>query len=166
MSFSSKRGFSLIEILAVLGMVVVLMGMVLVRLDESKDRARDNAGIARVEQLTLALQDYMTACRSYPEELDVSTDNTRGSGVCSVTFGDIVGGYEENLSDFQYMPLQSASGYCDGFHLSIQLKTSHPRLDTDDDFIFTENDDVWNACGGAEIIRYSDADLFFDIKRP
>lgn len=159
-----KRGYSLFEVLVVLGMVIILLGVVLVRLDTSRERARDNKQIARIQQLTLALQDYMAACHAYPDELDAGANNTRGGGTCSTDLGTILGNYEVNLSDFSYVPLRSNSTYCDGFHVSIRLEGNHPQLENDDDFDLSGSG-VWTECAGSAI-AFSDNDRYFDIKRP
>ncbi len=66
MSFKSKRGFTLIEILVVVSIVGLLSSVFLVGLGGFRSRGRDARRLADLRQVQNALEIYYTRCGHYP----------------------------------------------------------------------------------------------------
>jgi len=63
----SKYGFTLVEILIAISIVVILGGIVLGSMNSARDVARDKKRIADIEQIELALKLYRSVNSTYPE---------------------------------------------------------------------------------------------------
>ena len=61
-----KKGFTLIEVLIVIGIVTVLSGVVFGSILASRTKARDNSRIADMKTIELALAMYYDVNREYP----------------------------------------------------------------------------------------------------
>jgi len=79
MSFKSKKGFTLIEILVVVSIVGLLSSVFLVGLGGFRSRGRDARRIADLRQVQNALEIYYTRCGRYPGGA------APGSGACPTT---------------------------------------------------------------------------------
>lgn len=61
-----KKGFTLIELLVVIGIIAILASIVLVSLNDARQRARDVKRVGDIRQLQLALEGYYDANDAYP----------------------------------------------------------------------------------------------------
>ena len=61
-----KKGFTLIELLVVIGIIAILASIVLVSLNDARERARDVKRVGDIRQLQLALEGYYDANDAYP----------------------------------------------------------------------------------------------------
>ena len=64
--FKKTRGFSLIELLVVLAIIVILAALVLVNINQARIRGRDAKRVADVASIELALGLYNDANKRYP----------------------------------------------------------------------------------------------------
>lgn len=62
----SKKGFTLIELLTVIAIMAILSTIVVVQMNGSKERARDNQRKADLLKIATALEFYRTDKKSYP----------------------------------------------------------------------------------------------------
>lgn len=69
-------GFSLVELLVVLGVIVILMGVSLFGLSSSRTSARDTRRKADLESIRSGLELYRADCRFYPATLAAGTTLT------------------------------------------------------------------------------------------
>lgn len=60
-----KRGFTLIEIVIVVGIIAIISSVVLVSVNEARKKARDNQRVSDLAQLQLALRMYFDANGTY-----------------------------------------------------------------------------------------------------
>jgi prepilin-type N-terminal cleavage/methylation domain-containing protein len=81
---SSRKGFTLIELVVVIGIMGVLYSIVFGSISESKARSRDGKRISDVKQLQLALSQYFDACNQYPATLDTAAN------CVTVSFGQYI----------------------------------------------------------------------------
>ena len=90
MHTSRERGFTILEMLTVIFIVGVLSSVVVVGLQSSRQKARDDERYAHLAQLQIALEMYYNGCgRQYPATLNPTADNgcpTTGGGVTFATF--------------------------------------------------------------------------------
>lgn len=70
---SNARGFTLLEILIVLGILGTIMAMVLGRVNDSRNRAKVKQSQLELNQWGEALNMYYNDCGKYPESLDSVT---------------------------------------------------------------------------------------------
>ncbi|MFT7016586.1 MAG: prepilin-type N-terminal cleavage/methylation domain-containing protein, partial [Candidatus Paceibacteria bacterium] len=70
-----KKGFTLIEMLVVIGIALTLLVIMLVNLNDSRKKARDNVRVADISTIRLALEEYRVACGVFPTRLDITANN-------------------------------------------------------------------------------------------
>ncbi len=79
-----SRGFTLIEVLVVIAIIVVLTGIIMASFSGAQSSARDRQRIADLKELQLKLEQYRSNNRQYPDDLDTLED----SGYISKTPND------------------------------------------------------------------------------
>lgn len=144
-----KRGFTVIEILVVIGIIVVLTAIILPSLMGVKAKNRDTERIADIADIQMALAQYKNKYGVYPDNLDVP----------------LFGGYitedgktppnNELGYEYQYVPLsRSVNGSCTYYHLGAPLESGSGQIDQNDDFDSTGGDNSTQTpsgyywCGG------------------
>jgi prepilin-type N-terminal cleavage/methylation domain-containing protein len=80
-----ERGFTLIEMLIVVGILVTLAGLVLPNLDLFKQKANKGAGAANMADLSRSIQQYYAQFAAYPDYWDSLMDNT-GTALWAATY--------------------------------------------------------------------------------
>lgn len=135
-----KRAFTLIEIMVAVAILAILTGIVLVSLQSTQQRARDNKRVGDINQLQLLLNQYYDQNKRYPLTLQsLVTD-----GYVSVLPVPPRAG-----ETYFYNPLRVA-GYSDSlclaYHLGATLEnTGSSQLAEDAGVTF----DTYNLCTGA-----------------
>jgi prepilin-type N-terminal cleavage/methylation domain-containing protein len=92
----NKNGFTLIELMVVVGLIAILLAMVLINLNKNRIRARDNIRVAHIQTIRLALEEYRAVCGVFPATLELDTNNTRtslqqsSSNGCEFELGDFI----------------------------------------------------------------------------
>lgn len=133
----SHKGFTVLELLVVIGMVGLLVALALAGLNKARAKSRDDSRISNVRLVRIALEEYHTACRSYPAEIDPMT--AVPCDFSGASFAEFLPVLPTNPggTPFQYFAYSDPSGNdsCIGYHIGIQLETpNHQALETDDDF--------------------------------
>lgn len=65
-----KKGFTLVEILVVIAIMLILLGIVLESITSAQAKTRDNKRISDIKSLQLALEQFFDANNQYPSSLD------------------------------------------------------------------------------------------------
>lgn len=81
---SSRAGFTLVELLVVIAIIGILATLLLLQLGVARQRARDAARIAHVNQVRTALELYFDDAGSYPIIAIYGTSNGTGLGTVLV----------------------------------------------------------------------------------
>lgn len=128
----NHAGFTVLELLVILGIIIILMALVLVALNATRTRSNDERKVALLRPVVLELQDYFSVCRSYPEDISQTALNT--ATPCpellnqSKNIRDIIPtAYDMNFnatgSEYHYQALgvPSLPGTCTNFHLWVVL---------------------------------------------
>jgi prepilin-type N-terminal cleavage/methylation domain-containing protein len=62
----SSSGFTLVELIIVIGIIAILSGIIIANLTGSKAKSRDAQRISDLNQIQLALEQYFDRCGQYP----------------------------------------------------------------------------------------------------
>lgn len=147
------RGFTLVELLVIVGIIGVLTSIVVASLSEAKARARDERRIQDIAALQLTLEVYYDKYHRYPEQLSglvpefaavIPTDPGVGHG--SYLYTGI-------------KPVTGATG-CRSYHLGTQLELPNALIGSDSDSDFNSTTNGANACGGGEPFDGGVANLY------
>ena len=123
----SQKGFTLLELLVVLAIMMILIGLVLIGLVRARAHARDEERVTSVQTIALALQQYHDVCRVYPNELrfnatcDALAPAKLGSFISNIDSYNV----NEPTSRYGYIPLAydgSTTDICSGYHLYVRLE--------------------------------------------
>ncbi len=120
---TKKPGFTVLEFLIVVAIMVVLMSIVLSGLNSSRIKTNDEAKITEINTVILGLTQYFQICGEYPPEL-------QKTATCdSVNNPDLLGKFLPELTDaspYLYVPISySATGTgCLGAHIGTTLSDS------------------------------------------
>lgn len=133
----SHRGFTALELLVVIGIIGVIVAIALVGLDRAREKSRDDSRVANIRTIQIALEDYKTACRTYPIDLNPTTDNCLF--VAGTSFGEFLRTLPVNPggTPFKYYAYANpgTDTMCIGYHIAVELESEkHGGLATDDDF--------------------------------
>ena len=116
------RGFTLVELLVVIGIIALLIAMLMPALQRARDQANRTTCMSNIRQLTVAYLQYATE-----HKFRIMSSNTRGSvtppdGYADWVWGDTYGNTEKSIEEGLLYPyLKSAKVYkCPGdtgFHV-------------------------------------------------
>lgn len=88
---NTNKGFTLIELMVVVGLIAIMMTLILVNVRKNKVKTRDNIRIADIQSIRLALEEYRAACGVFPATLELDANNTRNNSVdCNFELGDFI----------------------------------------------------------------------------
>src|SRR3989344_9166018 len=117
----TSGGFTLVEILTVVGVIAVISALVFAYVNVSRKSGRDARRLSDVAQLKNSLELYYTDHTRYPVSLDL-------------LFPDYIPSLPRDPSGgtYRYSAL-GAADICGSYHLGADLETSHNILNTDSD---------------------------------
>lgn len=130
----NHKGFTVLELLVILGIIIILMALVLIALNAARARSTDERKVAALRPVVIELQDYFSVCREYPENISQSALDTGtpcvdlAQQIPPKTIRDIIPSaydlkFNETGSNYHYQALQVASipGECTNFHIWVTL---------------------------------------------
>lgn len=83
--FKNNRGFTLIEILVVIGIMAVLAAVIIPRIVNTSDASKVQADLANVKLLQSAVERYYFDKGEYPTGADDATGDKIGTGTLNMT---------------------------------------------------------------------------------
>lgn len=112
-SCREERGFTLVEIVLVVGVIAVLSAVVIGNLGESRKKSRDAKRISDLEQIELALRLYKDVHESYPtfDDGDFIGDGGGVDTVLNTYMGGIV---KDPINSLSYRYYYDSSYVCNG----------------------------------------------------
>lgn len=87
MKISQKRGFNMLELTVVVGLMGILLAVALPNINKSRIKSRDTVRVADIQSIRIMLEQYKATCGVYPATLEPSANNGR-TGECQMTLGD------------------------------------------------------------------------------
>ncbi len=126
----SQQGFTVLELLIVLGIMTILIGLILVGLTRARSHSRDEQRVANLQTIALALQQYHDVCKEYPHNLkavetcDALSPANLGSFIANIN--DYPVSTNGLNSEYDYLPLAYDGDYpnvCTGYHLFTRLES-------------------------------------------
>lgn len=136
---TSKKAFTIIELLIVIAIIAILTAIVMTNLTGSKAKARDAKRVSDLGQIQLALELFYDRCKSYPTALSLDDDALT---LCpdGINLGTFIGKLPVDpttLASYDYgaTVIGSSIGY---YFLKATLETQNPALQDDVDILPTE----------------------------
>jgi general secretion pathway protein G len=121
-------GFTLVEMIIVLGIIGVVSGIILVSMDTARSQSRDKGKIGAVKSIQLALEVFYAKNHYYPATLDGLKNTDESNGLPA----EILIPNNSN-SSYLYVSLKpnSAGEKCQSYHLGTMLENNNPQFRVD-----------------------------------
>ncbi|HZS42642.1 MAG TPA: prepilin-type N-terminal cleavage/methylation domain-containing protein [Candidatus Paceibacterota bacterium] len=110
-----SRGFTLIELIVVIGIIGLLTAIVIANLGTARAKGRDSKRASDIKQLQLALENYFTNNQTYP----VCNDTSCLPGALAPTYLPSMPTDPTNSGNYVYGYIGNASTYCLGITLEV-----------------------------------------------
>ena len=68
-NLQTNNGFTVLELLVILGIITILIGLVLAGLNAARKHSNDERKVATLKTVALGLREYFNICRAYPVNL-------------------------------------------------------------------------------------------------
>ncbi len=157
-----KKGFTLIEVVAVIAIMGVLTVIIIPSLNSARSRNRDMERVADIGTIHLGLSNYYAKYGSYPTELDPASTTINQYIVESAFVGP-------DDKPYKYVPLKRSTGTkCTYFHLGAELESQAGQVDQTDTFNSTvdgsEDMNNYVYCGGYTGPGLSPGNLNYNVR--
>lgn len=183
MNSSYKKGFTVLELLVVLGIITIMLALVFTGLNIARRQSGDERRIANLRPVVVELREYFNICRSYPVGI-TQADLIDPTAPCSdlinqipsKTIRDVIPtAYDLNFnatgSDYHYQALAtSLPGDCTNFHMWVNLQNAGGTLlqqksnKTSTDYAPSGLISCNNVTAPTQLVAADkDSDLIFDI---
>ncbi len=141
----NKLGFTVIEIIVVIGIIAILTVIVFPSISNIRAKNRDTERVADIAAIQLALSLYYNKNGVYPE-----ANNLELALVPTFTPADSLTPPNED-EDYQYVyvPLKRGSDKCTFYHLGVRLELSSSQIDSGNTFSTKTNEisNGYSYCG-------------------
>ncbi len=163
-AFVSKKnkGFTLVEMIVVIGIIAVITTVVLMSLDSARSQNRDKVRVADIKSIQLALEMFYNKNKYYPDSL--------WTGVTSlISSVDLPAEIKDPTNDtshkYVYVPINPRSGVtmCRSYHLMATFENNMTEYLVQK-ANFNSMDPAVVKCGGASGVDASTAPLIYDVK--
>ncbi len=168
--YVKSKGFTVLEFLIVLGIILLLIAIILPSLGRSRDKSFDDKKVTDLKTVALGIEQYKQICGVYPAQIGPLVNCSQlGTNTLSSFIPDIASyKFNDGASGYYYTPLafdRTHSDECDGFHLGAELKSDvSGGLEVGDSNVNTNQDQICQASdvnGG--IIQGQSNSKMFDI---
>ncbi|MFA6430556.1 MAG: hypothetical protein WC229_01535 [Candidatus Paceibacterota bacterium] len=125
MKINFKKGFSIAEIVVVVGIMALLTTLVYTSLDGSKKQSRDQKRVSDISSVQLALEQFYARNKYYPNSLSINSTDDLSKYLSSVPDGVV---YAPLVSINPSDPIPNTK--CSSYHLYISLESQISVLDS------------------------------------
>lgn len=126
-----KKGFTVLELLVILGIITILIALVLTSLNSARERSSDDRKVSNVKTVVVGLREYFSVCRHYPKNL-TGTEDCSALASQQKNLKDIIPsvvdlGFNQPGSKYHYASLVDAQSAlsdpasCTNFHVWVDL---------------------------------------------
>lgn len=117
-----QKGFTVLELLVVVGIICIMVALVLVGLTAARSNAKDQEKISTVQTVVVGLAQFHDICRMYPAILDTVTQYPCLNNQTLLSLMPNLATTTSN-SDYQYAGIADSSDprTCIGFHMGAKL---------------------------------------------
>ncbi len=124
------RGFTVLEFLIVLAIIIILIAIILPNLQTARQHSSDEKLVADLKVVALGLEQYKIVCGDYPSQIDKNKGcNGENRNLGSANLGSFIPNidkYKFNKTDspYLYYPIAYNSNKteeCTGYHLGVKL---------------------------------------------
>lgn len=172
----SLSGFTVLELIIVIGIMCILISLILVGLGAARAHSADQNKMSEIQTVVVGLGQYHDICNGYPKNIDVATATTPDPCLGGQTFASLVPdiakyNFNASGSDFMYVPLADAlqPAGCTAFHIGVKLQTTDSLVTAKSAFVLAnqqQNSHTLGLCdvGIPDTINGTDP-LIFDIEK-
>jgi prepilin-type N-terminal cleavage/methylation domain-containing protein len=161
MNIAKRKGFTLVEVLVTVAIVIILTAIILAALDAIRAKGRDARRISDIKQIQGAIENYFSSCYRFPSQLsdlEASAGCPNYTPALSSLPEDIQSGGE-----YRYY-VTSEAGVAQRYHLCAVLEYSYgsnkgkaamgkfadeDQCDADPEGENPDADKIFDAVGGA-----------------
>jgi prepilin-type N-terminal cleavage/methylation domain-containing protein len=121
--FKKNNGFTLIEIVVVIGIIALLTVIIYASFNGAKSQSRDQTRITDINSIQLALETYYNQKHSYPatSSLDILVTEKYLPKIPTPPTGGAV-------TPYNYVPIGDTPNLCISYHLWVRLENSSGNL--------------------------------------
>lgn len=142
-----SKGFTVLEFLIVVAIIMILLVIILPSLQKARERSFDEKHVTDLKTISLELEQFKQACGSYPERIDPLTacgndttgNNNLGNYIPEISQYNFTDPYSLNYISYTPFAINSTDSMCVAFHLAIVLKNKT------DEGIFANGDSNYNS---------------------
>lgn len=122
------KGFTVLEFLVVVAIIMILLAIILPSLQTARERSYDEKYVTDLKTISLELEQFKQACGSYPDKLDplVPCDNDSNSTlekyIPEITQYNFSDSSAPNYINYTPFSIISGDTTCVAYHLAIVLK--------------------------------------------
>lgn len=129
MKNKSHSGFTVLEFLIVVAIIIILIAIILPNLQLTREKSLDERHVTDLKTISLELEQFKQACGSYPAKMEAMTvcGNDANSTlekyipeIAQYNFSDSTNPYYINYAPFS---VSANDPMCVAFHLGITLKS-------------------------------------------
>lgn len=123
-----KKGFTVLEFLIVIAIIMILLAIILPNLQTARERSYDEKRVTDLKTISLGLEQFKQACGSYPNSIVASYPCDTDINSTLVNFIPEIPQYNFNdptsLGYIYYAPLSisPSDSECVAFHIGVKLK--------------------------------------------
>lgn len=155
---TKKSGFTLVEIIVVIGIMALLSSIIFTSFDGAKAKSRDQQRVADISTIQLALEIYFNREKQYPLSLSEFTSSDKFTVPTPPTSLDV----------YNYFPMARSNGSlrCVSYHLWTKLENKNSFLDSKKGFNSDSNplpNGLYECGTGHNKINALSDDLIYDV---
>lgn len=148
---TKQKGFTLIELVVVIGIIAILAAIILAGLSAAKNKSNDTGKIKALQEIRSALQLFNADKGYYPPTASYQTDLVNNKYISVISLSGI---------KYAALPLGCTGAACNSYHLGIALSGSDSLVlnsDSDSTNVFAGNS---TDCG----LNASSPDKCYDLE--